>query len=233
MHAKLLIPTLGGILEAARVLHASRKSKSPITSNISDLPSPINPMLLSVPTETVYNLACCVKIASPRSIHKLILQNNDNDDLKDCEYHHCANNEKLNNLIVQTSNASLNWMLNCNIPNSNQASDSGSGNASSSNTHSASQSLESKPCLFVCDASHAENYAHFTKPKTFAIKPSSSTTASLCAANFSESREAFQRLTSKFSPGPVIIYIKPRCVNPHQEVVTSGIHTKKWLGDKL
>ena len=122
----------------------------------------------------------------------------------------------------------------------------------------------------MLDGHHALSFCHFTKPKTFVIRPpppppapvprptndapSTATSASgpdddegpttpprpqhreslvapatpvvtpnatnrrLSAANFSESREAFLRLASKFWPGPVAIHVRVRTLGGEEDV---------------
>ena len=283
---KMLPPTLKGITDAAMVLHASKSSS---TSTSQDTTT-----LVSFPTESVYMLACCVKSASSRSVRKLISRTDDSQT----SFSSSSTSSKSDEVIIVSeassiqehqggisitsslkdiihpSNSSLDWIVKC------------SSNSDSEMTSTTS----SNPLLFVLDAQHALSYCHFTKPRTFAIRPptvakSSSATSSsvppptaapstpivknsstsrnsfsplpvyqepstpklnsttttngglkcppstpitpgnttntqkkLCAANFSESREVFLRLSAKFWPGPVIFNVQVRTLQGEDSI---------------
>lgn len=247
IQTRTLPPTLRGISDAARVLITSRPSTTTGVGKENQAGAAGkqgSPLLLSFPTESVYVLACCVKTASSKSVRDLLSRADSHASLSSSSsFHHVssAHQDSLKDSIHQP-NASLELMLRSN-----------------------DQSMP--PSLFVCDKHHALNYCHFTKPKTFAIRPpsfietpqkentfcplpvfgstqgkqaappeptqdnqvarltpkitpSASPTSTappitpnnhkLCAANFSESREAFLRLASKFWPGPVAIHVQAR-----------------------
>ena len=280
---KMLPPTLKGITDAAMVLHASKSTSTSLDKDTTTL--------VSFPTESVYMLACCVKSASSRSVRKLISRTDDSQT----SFSSSSSSSKSDEVIIVSeassiqehqggisitsslkdiihpSNSSLDWIVKC------------SSNSDSEMTSKTS----SNPLLFVLDAQHALSYCHFTKPRTFAIRPptvakSSSATSSsvppptapstpivknssttrnsfsplpvyqapstpklssatttngglkcppstpitpgnintqkrLCAANFSESREVFLRLSSKFWPGPVIFNVQVRTLGGEGE----------------
>ena len=305
---KILPPTLRGITDAAAVLQAS-KSSAVITnavgvvgkdSHLQDQqdqdtkPKNIRqdniasaarkksqPMLVSFPTESVYMLACCVKSASSRSMRKLLSRSdsqvsyssscssNNEAVAVDNSSSPAVQNQGGIKEFIHPSNASLEWMIKCNDDKAGGGKD---------------------PLLFVMDGHHALNYCHFTKPKTFAIRPTTSITNSssyidaapttpsstpivkssapsvnsitptlhgyqapltpkpatagqimmsipstpvtpnthkLCAANFSESREAFLRLTSKFWPGPMVFHVQVRTLGGEDIISPSSMMTKK------
>lgn len=282
---KTLSPTLRGIIDAATVLRASGSlSAGAGKGNDQDglKQQKRTPLLLSFPTESVYMLACCVRMASSRSIRQMLSRadsqasytsscssergvgDEDAVDPSSCPDPASQHGGTSLKDAVHPQNASLEWMIKC---NEIAADDLG-------------------PLLFVLDGQHALNFCHFTKPKTFAIRPPSSSgdgaknsvnkdssmatapstftskaspkrqtakdssfsplpvfgqlkspssllqapltpkpTAGstsppsspaspdkhkLCAANFSESREAFLRLASKFWPGPVVFHVRVR-----------------------
>mmetsp|Transcript_1710 Transcript_1710/g.3648 ORF Transcript_1710/g.3648 Transcript_1710/m.3648 type:complete len:731 (+) Transcript_1710:51-2243(+) len=270
---KTLPPTLKGITDAARILRASKTSpagagkendqedgKQNSQDNVT-----VPPLLLSFPTESVYMLACCVKTASSRSIRKLLSRTESQSSMSSA----CSHKGYMDFILqapsvhqgssslkesIHPKNDSLDWMIKC---NDNSFSDPADRMA---------------PLLFVLDGHHALNFCHFSKPKTFVIRPPAlaanstnsandattpvapfapmlntslksgslkensfsplpvfdngskptigsitNTTAQiahhdpkLCAANFSESREVFLRLASKFWPGPVVFHIQVR-----------------------
>uniref|UniRef100_A0A7S1YRY8 Uncharacterized protein n=3 Tax=Ditylum brightwellii TaxID=49249 RepID=A0A7S1YRY8_9STRA len=93
------------------------------------------------------------------------------------------------------------------------------------------------PLLYLHHSTQAERFAHFTRPKTFVLRPPSesssssdstsqktttlsgtpegalpdveaSTKTKLTAVTFSESREVYRRLTDAFWPGPLVIYVR-------------------------
>jgi len=281
---KMLPPTLKGITDAAMVLHAS-KSSSKVDKDTTTL--------VSFPTESVYMLACCVKSASSRSVRKLISRTDDSQTSFSSSSSSCKSDEVIivseassiqehqggisitSSLkdIIHPSNSSLDWIVKC----------------SRSSGEELTSTTSPNPLLFVVDAQHALNYCHFTKRRTFAIRPptaaksSSATTTSsippptapstpivknsstsrnsfsplpvyqapstpklsttatagglkcppstpitpgnttntqkkLCAANFSESREVFLRLSSKFWPGPVIFNVQVRTLGGEEDI---------------
>lgn len=183
-------PTLQGISGAAIVLQASKlsifteggrvgdeisstqqdtKVHHEFTSkNIghqgSNTPTPANttpqPLLLSFPTESVYMLACCVKPASPRSLRKMVSRND-----SQTSYSSTSSSSKGDLGVgledfIHPSNASLEWLVKCNKNNSMVG------------------DINEPPYLFVLDGIHALSFCHFTKPRTFAIRPSTLTTSS-------------------------------------------------------
>lgn len=260
---KTLPPTLKGITDAAKVLRASKSSpagagkennqedgKQNSQDNVT-----VPPLLLSFPTESVYMLACCVKPASSRSVRKLLSRTDSQSSMSSSSSPKGYVGFTLQDPSVQQGihpkNDSLDWMIKCNDNSSSKSADS------------------MAPLLFVLDGHHALNFCHFSKPKTFAIRPPSLAANSansanyattpftpilnsslksgspkensfsplpvfdnspkptigsitnttvpathndpkLCAATFSESREVFLRLASKFWPGPVVFYIQVR-----------------------
>ncbi|KAL9188012.1 hypothetical protein ACHAXT_006390 [Thalassiosira profunda] len=268
---KTLPPTLRGIIDAARALQASNSSSSVGKENSGGTScAPSSPLLVSFPTETAYMMACTVKTASSRSIRKMMSRSDSqtssgsmssfNDDLSLTSHHEptlMANPSALKEFL-HPPNASLEWMLECR------------GEAAA-------------PHIFVCDKHHALRYCHFSRPKTFAIRPpsvnrSTSGTApctpmaprgenacptaagetpqrgfsnlpetplrtpkptlaspaasavspitpnnhqKVCAASFSEGREAFLRIASKFWPGPVAIHVEARTLRAGDEALSS------------
>jgi len=281
---KTLPPTLRGIADAARVLRASKSipcDQAALTTTTSKNNSSghgaaaVPPLLLSFPTESVYMLSCCVKAASSRSILRKLRSRNDSSTS-------CSSSSSSKGSLdmmmdfqdpattVHPPNASLEWMLNCNNDRSSAS-----------------------PLLFVLDGHHALNFCHFSKPKTFAIRPSSlnsgsaansptpgtppasprsnpeaaSETKTVCptsqanataneapltpkplassstivgtpvtpnqqkllAANFSESREAFLRLASKFWPGPVTIRVRARMLGEEEAPFVSHSSSEKMI----
>ena len=280
----IIPPTLRGIIDAAAVLRAST---SPPKLTASDAASP-PPSLLSFPTESVYMLACCVRTVSSRSVRMLSSDShaslssscsssrgNEGHPQEEQAAHRgggCPGGG-----FVHPPNASLDWMMEC-IVGVRPAAAAGAGAA---------------PLLFVLDGHHALGFCHFTKPKTFAIRPPpparspgapdgvgiaaptptspstpiagsrgatmdargadgdppslpatptrrgplapggkpttspseapagtpNGTGRRLQAASFSESREAFLRLASKFWPGPVVIHVRVRTLGGEEEGV--------------
>ena len=162
---KALPPTLRGVTDAARILHASSRSSSSSGGREQLLPkghhnskNSVPPLLLSFPTESVYMMACCVKKASSRSVSKVLSGRGDGsrqrgsvssaslDSLdSDQDVVRGGSLEK----VIHQPNTSLEWLLKLNDPDS------------------------MAPSLFVCDKEHALNFCHWSKPRTFAIKPPS------------------------------------------------------------
>ncbi|KAL3775139.1 hypothetical protein ACHAW5_010327 [Stephanodiscus triporus] len=308
-----LPPTLRGIIDAAAILRASRSSSSSTGDASSDVAP--SPSLLSFPTESVYMLACCVRTVSSRSVRGLPLRADSQASLSSScsskgeaagsDYH--AQEDSTAHRgggrhrpppreFVHPPNASLDWMMKCCVRPPPPADDQSIVGAAA-------------PLLFVLDGQHALNFCHFTKPKTFAIRPpaispnvpnvvdlavptadapstpvalsratndarededsSSSFAASttplrafqepltpsggpasslpaasgdgatpatptnnrrLRAANFSESREAFLRLASKFWPGPVVIHVRVRTLGGGEEDAVVPIVRRETSG---
>jgi tRNA A37 threonylcarbamoyladenosine synthetase subunit TsaC/SUA5/YrdC len=236
--------------DAARVLHASKLSFTKVGKEnqaagaTKPVYKPTAPLLLSFPTESVYMLACCVKTASSRSIRDLLSRADSQTSLSSSASSK-GDVDPTHQGSFHQPNACLDLMLRCN-------------------------DLSNNPTLFVFGKNHALNYCHFTKPKTFAIRPASfsetpvkdnttsvatvgssqdnqttpyksnqdedgspsspdmgpsasptssvtPTNQKLCAASFSESREAFLRLASKFWPGPVVIHVQARMLGEAYE----------------
>ena len=288
---KMLPPTLKGITDAAMVLHSSKSTSTSPTKDTATL--------VSFPTESVYMLACCVKSASSRSVRKLISRTDDSqtsfsssssssksDDVIASTQEHQGIISGTSSLkdIIHPSNSSLDWMVKC----------------SSSSDGELTNTTSSNPLLFVLDAQHALGYCHFTKPRTFAIRPPKSTVAKsssatsssippptapstpivktssstrnsfsplpvfqapstpklstatttgglkhppstpitpgitntqkkLCAANFSESREVFLRLSLKFWPGPVIFNVQVRTLGGEDNNFISPFENEKKM----
>ncbi|KAL3809363.1 hypothetical protein ACHAXA_004366 [Cyclostephanos tholiformis] len=303
-----LPPNLRGILDAAAVLRSSRSSRSSSPPAFSENDcSP--PSLLSFPTESVYMLACCVKTASLRSLRRLqprransqaslgsscssggegSTQQEDSGvhwEGGGCHHHHHHSSGG----FVHPPNAALDWMMKCYEgvhPTTAESSSVVVGGGAAS-----------PPLLFVLDGHHALSFCHFTKPKTFAIRPpppslpcpndavdnspgsptllgtsyapvpasprttrtsarsadeddpttpthplrdqlapastpvvTPNTNRRLSAASFSESREAFLRLASKFWPGPVVIHVRVRTLGGEENVDVPNLSQENTSG---
>ena len=287
-----LPPTLRGVIDAAAVLMSSRSMSSSSSLSIPYNDSSPPPSLLSFPTESVYMLACCVRTASSRSVRRLLPRRADSQaslgsscssggegsvQHEDSGVHHregggCHHDHhRLSpREFVHPPNASLDWMMKCcegDRPTAADPSSIFSGGVS-------------PPSLFVLDGHHALSFCHFTKPKTFVIRPpppalprpndapfppspratmtsargadegpttpprplreplapastpvvTPNTNRRLSAANFSESREAFLRLASKFWPGPVVIHVRVRTLGGEEDVDVPNLSREKTSG---
>lgn len=183
---KMVPATLRGIVESARVLHAScrQQQQQHAPSSIScgggnDAPSSTlhqssavtatPSTILAFPTETVYTMGCCVKVSSAKSIgRRLHLDYKNSGEVcgrsgSSCEQ--LDNQARLSKMAKDLSapNPSLESLLQYNSSNDNVQTDPFTTN---NNT--------ATPSLFVCDMYHAQHYCEFSKFKTFGIRPSSS-----------------------------------------------------------
>jgi len=111
-------------------------------------------------------LACGVKTASTKSIRKLLARADSQSSMSSS----CSPNGYVGFTLPDPSvyqggpllkefmhpkNDSLDWMNECN------------------NSYSSKSADSMDPLLFVLDGRHALNFCHFSKPKTFAIRPTS------------------------------------------------------------
>jgi len=238
VQVKVVSPTIGGIAEASRSLRQERAAYSPAressngggtTDQVSQDNSSDKALqrlrLVSFPTECFYTIACSVKIASSKSASRVCSSRSCSSLSSMSSPTNCSNDavdgsSSLADAIHQP-NSSLEFIASC---------------------------CTAYPCVFVRGKNDALTLCQFSKPKSYAIRPASSndgyaksaatsqslrsissglvsddrSTAPICAATFSESREVFVRLASKFWPGPTVICVRSRLLGAGRKKMHSS-----------